>query len=103
MKACNFTKNKEFEAVLQGFLRQIGDKCYCRTTFGWKVIFAKHLTVSIYFWRLSFIVITFQLVTATMPKRNRNYSPSDMDQALEAIKSEYVDKKAGFKVADLHF
>ena len=26
-----------------------------------------------------------------------------MDQALEAIKSEYVDKKVGFKVADLHF
>ena len=31
-----------------------------------------------------------------MPKRNRNYSPSDMDQALEAIKSEYVDKKSKF-------
>ena len=38
-----------------------------------------------------------------MPKRNRNYSTSDMDQALEAIKSEYVHKKVGFKVADLHF
>ena len=49
-----------------------------------------------YFWRLYFLVITFQLVTATMPKRNRNYSPSDMDQALEAIKSEYVDKKSKF-------
>ena len=38
-----------------------------------------------------------------MPKRNRSYSPADKDQALEAIKSEYVDKKVGFKVADLHF
>ena len=38
-----------------------------------------------------------------MPKRNRNYSPPNMDQPLEAIKSEYVDKKVGFKVADLHF
>ena len=47
--------------------------------------------------------MTFHLVTATMPKRNRNYLPADMDQALEAIKSEYVDKKVGFKVADLHF
>ena len=28
-----------------------------------------------------------------MPKRNRNYSPANMDQPLEAIKSEYVDKK----------
>ena len=26
-----------------------------------------------------------------------------MDQGLEAIKSEYVDKKKGFEVADLHF
>ena len=37
-----------------------------------------------------------------MPIRNRNYSSVNMDQALEAIKSEYVDKKVGFKVADLH-
>ena len=38
-----------------------------------------------------------------MPKRNWNYSPANMDQALEAIKSEYVDKKIDFKVADLNF
>ena len=42
-------------------------------------------------------------MTAAMPKRNRNYSPSDMDQALETITSEYVHKKVAFKVADLHF
>ena len=38
-----------------------------------------------------------------MPKRNRNYSTSDMDQALEAIKSEYVHKKVGFKVENFIF
>ena len=49
------------------------------------------------------MIMTFHLVTVTMPKRNKLFICRYGSGILEAIKSEYVDKKVGFKVADLHF